>query len=215
MIEGIEVKVCGLTRACDAVDAAAMGADFLGFIFFPGSPRYLSVSAFEQIQADLPELPKVAVVVAPNFELIDSLTDLGFEYLQIHYAVDSTEAKTILDWSAHLGPERLWLAPKIPPEREFDESLVDAAGTWLWDTYKKDVFGGTGMTGDWNGFKRLSERHPAKVWTLSGGLGPSNVAEAVEETGAKRVDLSSSVEKSPGIKDQMKLDQVRLALENR
>ena len=73
MIGGIEVKVCGLTRSEDAKAAALAGADFLGFIFYPKSPRRLSLEQFEALMPQLPDLPKVAVTVAPGEALVDSL----------------------------------------------------------------------------------------------------------------------------------------------
>jgi phosphoribosylanthranilate isomerase len=81
------------------------------------------------------------------------------------------------------------------------------------DAYRKDAYGGTGETGDWVSFREISEKYPEKLWTLAGGLGPGNVADAVRRTGAERVDLNSGVEISPGIKDRNKLFQVKEALE--
>ncbi len=68
--------------------------------------------------------------------------------------------------------------------------------------------------GDWEGFGEVSRRSPEKKWVLAGGLNPDNIREAVEKTGTKQVDLNSGVEKSPGLKDLIKLEQVRNALQN-
>lgn len=213
MIGGIEVKVCGLTRSEDAEAAALVGADFLGFIFYPKSPRKISLEQFKAFLPQLPDLPKVAVTVSPDEALLDSLEGLGFDYFQIHYPLGSEAQDRIRDWSERLSPSRLWLAPKIGPNESFDESSLDRAETWLLDAYRKDFFGGTGETSDWEAFREISGRFPDKRWTLAGGLGPDNLADAVRRTGAGRVDLNSGVEVSPGIKDRNKLFQVKVALE--
>ena len=213
MIGGIEVKVCGLTRSEDAEAAALVGADFLGFIFYPKSPRKISLEQFEAFLPQLPDLPKVAVTVSPDEALLDSLEGLGFDYFQIHYSLDFEAQDRTRDWSERLSPSRLWLAPKICPNESFDESSLDRAETWLLDAYRKDLFGGTGETSDWEAFREMSGRFPDKRWTLAGGLGPDNLADAVRRTGAGRVDLNSGVEISPGIKDRNKLFQVKVALE--
>ncbi len=214
MIGGIQVKVCGLTRASDARAAANAGADFLGFIFYPKSPRNLEIEAFEAMRSDLPDLPKVAVMVAPEDSLLDALEPLGFDFFQIHYAVGSESIERIRSWSERLSPQRLWLAPKIGPGDLLGEESLALADTWLWDAYRKDAFGGTGQLSDWAAFREMAERYPDKLWTLAGGLNPENVAEAVNQTGAKRVDLNSGVEHSPGIKDLVKINQVRESLQN-
>ncbi|MFL3659337.1 MAG: phosphoribosylanthranilate isomerase [Opitutales bacterium] len=211
MIGGIEVKVCGLTRSEDAEAAALAGADFLGFIFYPKSPRGLSLEQFEALMPQLPDLPKVAVTVAPGEALVDSLEALGFEYFQIHYPLNI--GSLAREWSERLTPSKLWLAPKIGPNDSLDEVSLQYADTWLMDAYRKDAYGGTGETGDWVSFREISEKYPEKLWTLAGGLGPGNVADAVRRTGAERVDLNSGVEISPGIKDRNKLFQVKEALE--
>lgn len=214
MIGGIEVKVCGMTRAEDAHAAASVGADFLGFIFYPKSPRNVSLERFAELRPELPDLPKVAVTVTPEDALLDSLEALGFDYFQIHYPLSSESEKRARVWSERLSPSRLWLAPKIGPGESLEGSSLVYAETWLWDAYRKDVFGGTGQTSDWGAFREMATRYPEKRWALAGGLGPDNVAEAVSQTGAERIDLGSGVEISPGIKDRNKLVQVRMALEN-
>lgn len=215
MIGGIKIKVCGLTRASDADAASLIGVDFLGFIFYPKSPRYLDYEAYQKLKSQLPHLPKVAVVVMPDSEQLARLEDLEFDFFQIHFPSADTPPEELSRWSERLTPEKLWLAPKISPGETVDKRILSFASTWLWDTYQKDAFGGTGRVGDWKGFKQIARRYPAKKWMLAGGLSPENVADAVSRTEAHRIDLNSGVEKSPGIKDQRKLEQVRIALENR
>lgn len=214
MVNGIEIKLCGLTRLSDATVAASLGVDYLGFNFFPESPRYLSFGEFGSIASELPHLPKVAIAVAPDVELIFRLQALGIDYFQFHYPAAETPLSKLREWSKALGPDRLWLAPRIAPGERFDEGALDLADTWLLDAYKRGAYGGTGRIGDWSEFARLSKEHPEKAWILAGGLGPDNVKEALFETRAKRIDLNSGVEESPGIKDPSKLASVKNALES-
>jgi phosphoribosylanthranilate isomerase len=214
MIGGVKVKVCGLTRLSDAKGAASMGADFLGFIFYPKSPRFLALNEYQKFQSELPDLPKVAVTVLPDSDQLNALLQAGFDYYQIHFPLTGPYRQQIEEWSRQVTPEKLWLAQKVGPEEEFDENLLPYANTFLWDTYQKGAFGGTGKVGDWEGFGQVSRKSPDKNWVLAGGLNPGNVREAIEKTGTKQVDLNSGVEKSPGVKDLNKLEQVRIALQN-
>jgi phosphoribosylanthranilate isomerase len=214
MVGGVKIKVCGLTRLSDAKGAAAMGADFLGFIFYPKSPRFLALNEYQKFQSELPDLPKVAVTVLPDSDQLNALLQARFDYYQIHFPLTGPYRQQIEEWSRQVTPEKLWLAQKVGPEEEFDENLLPYANTFLWDTYQKGAFGGTGKVGDWEGFGQVSRKSPDKNWVLAGGLNPGNVREAIEKTGTKQVDLNSGVEKSPGVKDLNKLEQVRIALQN-
>ena len=214
MIGGVKIKVCGLTRLSDAKNASAMGADFLGFIFYPKSPRFLALSEYQTFQSELPDLPKVAVTVLPDSDQLNALLQAGFDYYQIHFPLTGPYRQQVEKWSRQVTPEKLWLAQKVGPKEEFDENLLPYANTFLWDTYEKGAFGGTGKVGDWEGFGQVSRKSPDKNWVLAGGLNPGNVREAIEKTGTKQVDLNGGVEKSPGMKDLDKLEQVRIVLQN-
>lgn len=213
MIGGIRVKVCGLTSAADAAAAAGIGADYLGFILYPKSPRYLPLATFAGLRPELPALPKVAVMVAPSEAELAAAEAAGFDYFQIHFpAADPASARAA---SARFGAARVWLAPKLPPEAELAAELLPLAETWLLDTYRPDSFGGTGHTGDWAKFRRYREQHTERAWVLAGGLTPENAAEAVAATGAQRIDVNSGVESAPGKKDTAKLAALRTALGGR
>ena len=210
MIGDLRLKVCGLTTAEDAAAAAGIGADFLGFILYPKSPRFLPLARFTDLKAVLPSLPKVAVMVSPSAEELDAALGAGFDFLQIHFP--ATDRAAAQRGSDSVGPARLWLAPKLPPEAELDAALLPLAGTWLLDAYRADSFGGTGHTGDWAKFRRYSSAHPSRRWVLAGGLSPENVAAAVSATGATTIDVNSGVESAPGRKDPVKLAALRAAL---
>jgi phosphoribosylanthranilate isomerase len=210
MIGSLRLKVCGLATAEDAAAAAGIGADFLGFILYPKSPRYLPLARFAELRPRLPALPKVAVTVTPSTEELDAVLAAGFDFVQIHFP--ATDAAVARMASEHVGVARLWLAPKLPPETELDAALLPLAETWLLDAYRADSFGGTGHTGDWAKFRRYSEKYPAKRWVLAGGLSRENVAAAVAATGARMIDVNSGVESAPGRKDVAKLAALRAVL---
>jgi phosphoribosylanthranilate isomerase len=204
MIDGIRLKVCGLTSLADAESADRCGADYLGFIFFAKSPRHIELETFRAMAARLPERKKVAVMVEPTSVELTALTAAGFDFFQIHFRHDLAQS-TVAGWSEIVGVDRLWLAPKLPPDADVPAALLPLAKHFLLDTFHANKFGGTGATGDWQKFARHRQTHPEKTWILSGGLNPENIGEALRASGARLVDVNSGVESSPGIKDQEKL----------
>lgn len=214
MINGIQLKVCGLTRSEDARAAAAIGADFLGFILYPKSLRYVDADAFVKMAPGLPDLKRVAVMVKPTVDELLATRELGFDHFQLHFDPD-VDRSLVESWVAALDRRELWLAPRLRDEVAFPDWLLPLAETFHVDTFRKDAFGGSGETGDWGRFKSLRASHPDKKWNLAGGLTPENVADAIRQSGADLIDLSSGVEQSPGLKDPEKLQALRIALENR
>ena len=214
MINGISVKVCGITSEADAQAAAEIGADYLGFIFYPNSPRCLSAAKYDELKPRLPAVKKVAVLVEPSTVDLAALSAAGFDFFQIHFKFGLPLAR-VREWSEVVSPARLWLVPQLPPADDVAAELLPLADTFLLDTFHAAKFGGTGETGDWTKFQRHQAAHPEKRWILSGGLKPENVSAAVRATGAKFIDVNSGVESSPGIKDHVKLQQLALALGRR
>ena len=213
MINGVRLKVCGLTSLVDADAADAVGADCLGFIFYPKSPRGITLTQFAAMKDRLPPRRKVAVCVEPAAAELAALVTHRFDHYQIHFGAE-TPLPALAAWSQLAGRAALWLAPKLPPGQDVKPGWLPLADTFLLDTFHADKFGGTGETGDWAKFKRHRDAHPAKTWILSGGLKPGNVAAAVAATGAKFLDVNSGVELSPGVKDPAKLKAFVLALHN-
>jgi phosphoribosylanthranilate isomerase len=211
MINGIKLKVCGITSPVDAGAAAAVGADYLGFIFYPKSPRGLSVERFAAFSAKLPVIKKVAVCVEPTPVDLARLAALGFDFFQVHFKADEPKPH-LVSWIETVGQKRLWLAPKLPPEQDVKADWLKVVDTFLLDGFSADQFGGTGKTGDWAKFKRHQTAHARKTWILSGGLNPDNIAAALAASGAKFIDVSSGVEASPGVKDHAKLKALAAAL---
>jgi phosphoribosylanthranilate isomerase len=213
MINGVRLKICGLTSLVDAEAADAVGADYLGFIFYPKSPRGITLTQYAAMKDRLPPRRKVAVSVEPTATELAAQVAAGFDSFQIHFGAD-TPVATITAWSQRVGRAQLWLAPKLPPGQDVKPEWFPLADTLLLDTFHADKFGGTGETGDWAKFKRHREAYPQKTWVLAGGLKPENVGAAVAATGTKFVDVVSGVELSRGVKDPAKLKAFVLALHN-
>lgn len=205
MMGDVSWKACGLRRAADAALAAELGADFLGFILYPKSPRYLAPADYAALAPSLPAGPvRVAVLVEPTTEELESVRALGLARFQIHARHD-LPAEVVRGWSETVGAEALWLAPKLPPGAAFPTEWLGLADTFLVDTYHAGGFGGSGKTGDWSGFARLAAAYPEKTWILAGGLGPDNLGAALAQSGARVVDVNSGVESAPGVKSPDKL----------
>src|SRR5690242_11472150 len=126
MIDGIRFKVCGLTSLVDAEFADRCGADYLGFVLYPKSPRHLSLAQFRAMVPRLPDRRRVAVMVSPSTDELAAAIDTGFDYFQIHFPIE-TPAGELAAWSAAVGRKRLWLAPKLPPDRDVSAEMLAAA----------------------------------------------------------------------------------------
>ncbi len=189
------IKICGITNAVDALEAADAGADVLGFIGVPGGPRYLTPAAFAEISASLPIFVKRVVVVQTPEDAADYLS----EFVQ-HYENDPEE----------IGVRR-GAAWRIKAFRMRDETTLaeiaaypDPVGAILLDTYHHNMLGGSGETFDWTLAAR-AKKLTDKPLILAGGLTPANVKEALQVVRPYAVDVSSGVEESPGLKDHAKI----------
>ena len=211
MSNGVSLKICGITNRADAEFAASAGADYLGFIFHPASPRVITPGEFAKWGAGLSRVQRVAVTAEPTVAELKILKQLGFDFFQIHFRHDFLTA-AIDEWATTVGREKLWLAPKRPAGVDVSPTQLSLAQTFLLDTFDPEKFGGTGRAGDWPKFARHQSSYPEKKWILSGGLNPDNIAEAVRASGAKFVDVSSGVESAPGKKDHAKIAALVRAL---
>lgn len=212
MINDIRVKVCGITSLADAEAAAKLGADYLGFILYPKSPRYLPLEKFQSMLPSLPACKKIGVVVEPSLEELARVRDAGFDCVQLHFP-NETSFIDAMAWLDVVPADRLWFAPRIPPHKSLDLMYTSMTDTLLLDTYHPHMHGGTGKTGDWAEFAHLQAKYCKVTWVLAGGLKPDNIVTAVHESKAKLVDVSSGVEASPGVKDHAKLAAFFAALQ--
>jgi phosphoribosylanthranilate isomerase len=211
MIKGVRLKVCGLTSLVDAEAADSAGADYLGFILYPKSPRFVSLAQFAAMVPRLPPRKKVAVVVEPSLETLAQIKAAGFDHVQVHFS-NSTASVTVSRWLEVIPRQMLWLAPRVPPGQDLDLSLVALVDHILLDTYHPEAHGGTGQTGDWMNFKTLRTSYPQVNWILAGGLNPENITAALAATTARWVDVNSGIESAPGVKDHAKLQSFVNAL---
>jgi phosphoribosylanthranilate isomerase len=193
----VTVKICGITRVEDAVAAARAGADALGFMFFPQSPRFVSFESAARICRELGPFPaRVGVFVDPSEEEVSiAMRECGLNILQFHgnespefcrgFGAMSMKAFRIR------GPESL---------TQLSQYKTDA---WLLDSHVDGVPGGTGAKFNWD--LAVEARKMGRPIFLAGGLNPDNVAEAIRRVRPYGVDVSSGVESAPGIKDAAKV----------
>ena len=202
--DGIRIKICGLTSAADAVAAAESGADYLGFNFFPPSPRSVPLDAAGAIMAPVPEaVTRVALVVDADDALIRGIAALPIDMIQLHGTETPERAAEIrrttgLPVMKVIGIRTAEDLPGIDQYADVvDQLMVDAKPP------KGAVLpGGNGIQFDWT---LIAGRDWTVPWMLAGGLTPENVAEAIRLTGARQVDVASGVEASPGVKDAAKV----------
>ncbi|MBH5329665.1 phosphoribosylanthranilate isomerase [Eikenella sp. S3360] len=189
-----KIKICGLTRPQDAQAAAELGADAVGLVFYPQSKRYVSVPQAREVVAALPpQVAKVALFVnesAGNVRAV--LAQLPIDILQFH-------GDEPPEFCRQFG-KPYWKAVRVRSAQDIAEAAArytDAAALLL-DAHIEGQYGGTGQRFDW----RLLPHAMPLPWILSGGLNADNVAEAVRQTGAAWLDVSSGVEQAPGIKSR-------------
>lgn len=183
------VKVCGITRLTDALHAVRQGADALGFVFWPKSPRFITPERAAEIIGELP--PQVMTIGVFVNESVDGIRDVvarsGITAVQLH------------------GDEPPVYADAIdsPLLRSMTVAEVDMCGAWpagtifLVDAHDPVRRGGTGARVDWSRAAQV-----ARDWRviLAGGLTPDNVAQAIATVQPYGVDVSTGVEESPGVK---------------
>jgi phosphoribosylanthranilate isomerase len=194
----VRIKICGITNLEDAILAAALGADALGFIFFAKSPRSVAPEAAREIIAHLPPfVAAVGVFVDEDAEMVQDLaTRVGLDWVQLHGA-ESPDYCRSLSLRVIKGfriQDKTSLA-ELAPYR-------DAAQALLLDTYKKGQVGGTGEVFDWH-LAREAKKYGRII--LAGGLTAANVAQAIATAQPDAVDAASGTEAAPGRKDPAKL----------
>lgn len=199
------VKICGITTLEDAHHAAACGADALGFVFFPGSPRYVDPERAGGIIAGLPPLvTTVGLFVNEAPARIREIAEsCGLNVIQLHG--DETPEQ------CSIPPFRVIKAVRLGRNADLNQLDDSPVAAVLLDACVPGQFGGTGQRCDWEVAARLAESHRV---ILAGGLKPDNVAEAVRRVRPYGVDVSSGVERQPGQKDPEKVARfIRLAKE--
>ncbi len=195
------VKICGITRAEDAVSAVNAGADAIGLVFYAQSPRYVSIVQAQEIVAALPLFVSVVglFVNAPKAEIESVLSQVKLDIIQFHGNETPAEC------------EQICTQIKLPYYKAIrvkaDTNLVQyaqdfhSAKALLLDAHSEAAFGGTGLTFDWN----LIPKNLPQAIILAGGLTPENVKSAIQQVRPYAVDVSGGVEITKGIKDAAKI----------
>ncbi len=199
------IKICGLTTADTLGVALDCGADLVGAVVFPKSPRHMAPGAaatlFERARG---RAAVVAVTVDPDDALLEEIArTLRPNFIQLHGSETPSRAETV---RALTGAEVI----KALPIRRHDDFA--AAADWehhaehlMFDAKPPEgsvLPGGVGHSFDWT---LLADRAFRRPWFLAGGLTPGNIAEALRISGAPMVDVSSGVESAPGVKDPRRI----------
>jgi phosphoribosylanthranilate isomerase len=193
----IPVKICGITRGEDAVLAAELGATWVGFVFWPKSPRFVTRAAAADILATLPaHVTGVGVFVdQPAADVDATAAQVGLGSVQLHG--DENPA------AYRVGGRRVIKALRLASESNASAAdPVPRDVTLLVDAFDPVRMGGTGRQVDWTVAAAIARRRPT---ILSGGLRAENVQEALARVGPYALDVSSGIESTPGIKDPARM----------
>ena len=196
------IKICGITTPEDGEHAVEAGAWAIGMVFWPSSPRVLSLGAAAEIAAPLrrrAELVGVFVNAALD-EVVGTAEAVGLTWVQLH----GDEGPSFCEAVARRAGVKVMKAARI--RARADVQAIDAfrnVDAHLLDAYRPGEPGGTGETFDWT---LATERRSELPLVLAGGLTAENVADAIASTSPWAVDVSSGVEVSPGVKDAEKVE---------
>jgi phosphoribosylanthranilate isomerase len=199
------VKICGLTSENSIKHAVTAGADYIGFVFFSKSPRYVTFSQAADLTALIPEsVIKVALVVDPNNTLLsDMVKHVPIDMIQLQGRESPQRVREIKELTGL--PVMKAVGVSEPADLEIIDSYATVADQLLIDAKppKGSILpGGNGLAFDW---KLMSGKTWDVPWMLAGGLNAENVVEAIRMTGTAQIDVSSGVEKAPGDKDPDKV----------
>ena len=195
---GVEIKICGLTNRVDAQAAIDMGADYLGFVLYPESPRAVTPEQLVDLLAGLRgEYRAVGVFVNESCESVERVVEsCGLHAAQVH-GDESAEAFSgtgCVLWRA------LWVEDGLCRP----DPAAWPAARYVVDASVPGLYGGTGVTADWEQAARVAESVQVM---LAGGLTADNVAEAIRVVSPAGVDVSGGVERRPGKKDPAEIER--------
>jgi len=205
----IRVKICGITTIEDAQNVCDSGVDALGLVFYEKSPRNVSIETAKSICANIPPfITSVGLFLDASKEFVNSvLASVPLDLLQFHGS-ETPEYCT----SFNRPYIKVVGMKSISNEEEFANyanQYKDAKG-FLIDSHATGKAGGTGKTFDWDSVPQSFK----KPIILAGGLNPDNIADALNQASVYGVDLSSGVERKPGIKDKQKISKLMTAIQN-
>jgi phosphoribosylanthranilate isomerase len=195
----VKVKICGITNFEDAVAAIDMGADLLGFNFYPKSPRYIAPAEAADIINKLPGFINiVGVFVNASIDHIrKTITQCQLDWVQLHGHESPQFCESFLSLDV-----RTMKALRVKDRSDIQKAEDYFTDAILLDAFHPEKYGGTGLTFDWN-----IVGHIGKRVFLAGGINPDNAAKAVE-LGVYGIDVCSGVEAEPGKKDHKKMKKL-------
>ena len=195
----VKVKICGITNYEDAQAAVEMGADLLGFNFYPKSPRYIKPQEAMKIINKLPAIADIAgVFVNSSFEEIrETINNCHLNWIQLHGDESPEFCKEFL--SVDVKTMKAIRVKNQDDIKGAEKYFTDAI---LLDAFDPKKYGGTGLTFDWN-----IVGHIGKRIFLAGGINPENAVKAVE-LGVYGIDVCSGIESEPGKKDHKKMKKL-------
>ena len=204
----VKVKVCGITNLEDAMKAVELGADFLGFNFYPPSPRYIAPAKARRIVRRLPERISVVGVFVnePEEKMLEIARAVGLDYLQLH----GDESPEMISRLRPAFP----VIKALRVQKTFRPAQLaqfKRASAFLLDGFQPRRYGGTGKTFDWSVARRANRN--GRIF-LAGGLTPQNVAAAIRAARPYAVDVCSGVEARPGKKDPARIKAMMQAIQN-
>jgi phosphoribosylanthranilate isomerase len=189
----VEVKICGLTNVEDARAALEAGADYLGFVLYPKSPRGITAQKLHEIVIGIggPCRAVAVCVNMPRAAVERVALDVGLHAVQIH---GDEPPEAFADF-----PVPVWRAVRVGRAGAQPDPAAWPAARYVADADVPGLYGGTGSTADWARAAALAAAYPVM---LAGGLTPENVAEAIRAVRPLGVDVSGGVEAGPGRKDR-------------
>ncbi len=192
------IKICGITRVEDGLEAAALGADALGFMFHERSARHVTTAAAAAISRELPRgILRVGVFVNATAERIEAaVEECGLNLAQLH-------GSETPEFCAGIRGAPVVKAFRVADEKSLAELKRYRTAYWLLDSYVPGAEGGTGRVFNWP-LARAARGLGTPFW-LAGGLEAGNVADAIRQARSDGVDVSSGVESEPGRKDRAKM----------
>jgi phosphoribosylanthranilate isomerase len=202
-----QVKICGLTHPHEAVQCVDRGADAIGVVFFPKSPRHVTVDQARAVVEVLPEtVAAVGVFVDASFSFIMARVErCGLSMAQLH-------GRESADLAARLKAEGVGVIKVlfVDDRPGFEDAQGFQVDGYLVECAKGPLPGGNAMAWDWGAARDFGHRHPL---VLAGGLSPDNVDEAIGAALPAGIDVSSGVEMSPGRKDPDKVARLIAAVQ--
>ena len=200
----VKVKICGITTVEDALACVESGADALGFVFYPKSKRAVTPQVVRKITQNLPPfVSKVGVFVNEDpRDILEIMSYANLDYAQLHG--DETP-----EMCEYVGASRVIKAFRLKDDSSVQEvkNYLKVVRAILVDSYSEASYGGTGRRADINLILKVKEIASGVPLIVSGGLNPENVVTVIREVEPYAVDVSSGVEKSPGVKDWEKVKE--------